>query len=283
MFKKSPLKSKKILRQKRKALFLKIAAIVTIFLLCVFGLSWASKVSFISINDITVEGNAAVEAEELKRLAKDQIGGNYIKLFSRANRFIYPEDAIAASILTQYQRVKSVDLNVNGKTLDVRVVERKPSYTWCKGTPETQQETSCYFLDEQGYIFTEAPVFSGNAYVSFYGIVEDENPLGSTYLGSSTFKTLDKLISYVSEQGIHPYALLAQKSGTYELYIEPRAKILFKADQDIDTLIDNIRLVMENTELLKQENISRLEYIDLRFGNKLYYKVSGDKALQIGE
>jgi cell division septal protein FtsQ len=283
MFKKSPLKSSKLVKRKRRILYAKIWLSVAAFLLFVGGLAWLSRLHVLAIDSVVVKGNSAVSESDINEIVQAHIRGAYAFLIPRSNRLLYPKEAIAASVLHSLKRVEAVDLNVDGNDLVVTLSERKPSYVWCAGHPETSGTKDCYFLDESGLIFSSAPQFSGNAYVAFYGIVKDENPIGSMYLARDVFKDFDRLIEFLNSKDAHPYALVASEDGLYELYLERGGKLLFKSGQDMAVLISNVELIMKNTELFSKKNASKLQYIDFRFGNKVYYKLSGDKMLQISQ
>src|SRR3989344_3974534 len=85
----------------------------------------------------------------------------------------YPKSAIRRSLASTYPRLKDIELRVkSGGALLISVTEREPLYTWCgENIPETDtaENQICYFLDKEGYVFDEAPYFSGDVYFKFYG------------------------------------------------------------------------------------------------------------------
>jgi hypothetical protein len=53
---------------------------------------------------------------------------------------------------------------------------------------QMSKKDECYFLDEHGFVFSEAPTFSGNAYIAFYGLIDAAKiPLVQTYLNKTCF------------------------------------------------------------------------------------------------
>lgn len=280
MFKKSPLKSSKLQKKKRKILFFKIGSISTALIIFVTAASLLSHLDIFEIKTITVEGNSSVDAEQVQEIAKAHVAGKYYYLFSRANRFLYSKDVIIEDLYTQFKRIKIVSLNVNKSNLLITIEEREPAYTWCSGMPGNTQN-KCYFIDSNGYIFSESPVFSGNVFFAFYGDVDNENPIGLTYLNASAFKDIDTLITFLNDKKLHPFAFRSHDNGVYDLYLEQGGKIIFKEGLDIPLLISNLDLIIKNTQVFKSTGTSKLEYIDFRFGNKLYYKFSGDNALEL--
>lgn len=280
MFKKSPLKKTRLHKQKRRKLLLKIAGVILLLVAMVAGITWLSRLTMLNLSAIEVEGNAAVPAEDIEVIAQRHLEGMIYYLFPRSNKFLYSKDLILEDIVTAIPRVKEVELSVKGQTLVVNVLERAPAYTWCTGAPKKTKE-DCYFIDNDGFIFSKAPTFSGNAYVAFYGLVQKELPIGSTYLDKNTFLNLDGIIEFFKLKEIPTYALLASSNGNFELYFEQGGKLIFKNTQASTTVTSNVELFMRDTKVLTAAQLPLLDYLDVRFGNKLYVKLKGDNSTQL--
>ena len=282
MFKKSPLKSPKLVKQKRRRFLIKVGLLIAAFVALFALLSFLTKLYAFAVTHIEVTGNSAVDTEEIKNIIKNNISGNYLFLFSKSNRFLYPKNAIHSELIEKYKRIDTATLEVEGHTLKVSVKERLPSYAWCAGVP-TDATKSCYFIDATGYVFSEAPVFSGDVFLSFYGLLDEKNAIGSTYIGGEEFKNLDKFITWLDAHTIKVRSVLAKPTGVYEVYVPSGAKIIFKASQAPSVLQSTIETIMLNTDILTNTSSSTLEYVDLRFGNKVYYKFIGDNDIHIEE
>ncbi len=285
MSKKSPLKSSKLVRRKRRILLLKISSVILFFLIVIGGVIGVTHLGVLAITSVAVSGNASIDTDALKKVVDDNIAGNYFHLFSRSNKIIYPKQEIEADLLASFPRIQNVQVNIEGHSLALAITERSPAYTWCAGMPTDVPHNQCYFMDSEGYIFAEAPEFSGNVFFAFYGMVSNDNPITASYLNNSEFKKVDQLISFLDSKSLHPYAFRAEDTGSYELYLARGGKIIFKQGQDAAILQSNLELILTHTDILAPAKTksasSSLEYIDLRFGNKLYYKKTGDNALQL--
>jgi hypothetical protein len=282
MFKKSPLKRTQLHRKKRRMRLLKIGGVVFVLLILFAGVVWMSHWNSLILSDVEVKGNAAVDSQDIQDIAQKHFQGKYYFLFPRSNKFFYQKDAIVEDILATHPRIKSAHLKVNRQTLEISIEERVPSYTWCKGQPQVEKG-DCYFIDDNGFIFSNAPSFSGNVYVAFYGLVVGNTPIGATYLNKDTFSTIGSVIEFFNTKNIPTYALLASPNGVMELYFSQGGKLVFKNDQASSTLINNIDLILKDTHILSPSMLPTLEYLDIRFGNKVYYKIKGDNQLQIQE
>jgi len=284
---KSVLNSPRLLELKKKrriTLMRKIFFIIFLLFLVLVGLSFLSKWENFNISDIEISGNKIIETKVIEDVVKENISGNYFWFFPKTNFLFYPQNKIEIELKDKFKRIKNVFVNdKNIKTLSVLVEERTALYTYCGVAvdlvPELQNQ-KCYFIDEDGYIFDEAPYFSGGIYLKFYGVVDnnEENPSGS-YFFPSYFKKLITLKETLNKIGIKPVAFSIEDNKDVNVFLSFSStqigpKIIFKLDSDFEKIIENLQSVL-TTEPLQTEfktKYSSLLYIDLRFGNKVYYK-----------
>ncbi len=170
--------------------------------------------------------------------------------------------------------------------LVVKVSERQPMYVWCGySAPAPVQPGSvgeqCLYSDETGYLYAPAPTFSGTPYIKLYGGIATGTPAaGAHYLASSTPGSFGSSLSFVSaisgvdffSAAFKPLALIAKDDknrNEFEVVTISGARVLFTLDQDIQRSIEAFRRVVTAEKLSSQP----IDYIDLRYGNKVYYKI----------
>ncbi len=270
----------KIKKEKHKILYKKIL-FLTLFLATIFiGLAFLSRWGEFNISNIEITGNKVIETEAIKNIVKDKTFGYYFYFFPKSNFLLYPKGEIINELTLRFKRLKNISLNTsNSKTLNVSLVERTALYTYCGEQLEEKMDTNtketnsndekCYFMDESGYVFDEAPYFSGEVYLKFYG--------------KTNIPYFTKLISFkntLEKIGVKPAIFNILDNGDIEIYLSSSLKsqmgpkIIFKADSDFEQVLENLQSVL-TTEPLQTDfknKYSSLLYIDLRFGNKVYYK-----------
>jgi hypothetical protein len=274
-------------RKKNKILRKKILIYLCIFVAIIIGLSFLSKWQKLNIIDIQISGNKVIETNLIEEIAKEKIAGDYLYFFPKTNFLLYPRAQIEESLALKFKRLTDISVKViNPQKLEISVSERIPLYTYCGLTPpdtsdeKAVHEQKCYFLDKEGYIFDEAPYFSGEVYLKLYGAVsgDGENPSGSYFL-QTNFSKLITLKDNLDKIKIKPSAFFIEDNGDMTILLSPGAsgkgpKILFKADADFEKIVENLQTVL-TTEPLQSDfksKYSSLEKIDLRFGNKVIYK-----------
>ena len=135
--------------------------------------------------------------------------------------------------------------------------------------------TNCYFMDENGYIFDLAPYFSGEVYFKFYGV-----PDVGSYFSKQNFQQLISFKDTLIDFGLKPIMLYITNDGNVEIFLfsgNPSTigpEIILKTESNFQNVAENLETAL-TTEPLQSDfknKYSTLQYIDLRFGNKVYYK-----------
>lgn len=274
-------------KRRRRAIFNK-------FFIILFGLAilfafsaYFSKLEGLNINQIEILGNKVVETSQIQSEINELIAGKYLWIFPKANVLYYPKNKIENALQNKFHRLNKINLSIeNQKTLTISVTEREAKYTWCGILPKeitliNSNEEKCYFLDEKGYVFDIAPYFSGEVYFKFYGRGELDinNPTG-TYFSSQNFEQLILFKNILVSMGIKPTIINILENGDIEIFLAKGEKnlfgpkIIFESDADFKNVAENLQAALGTEPLLSgfKKKYSSLLYIDLRFGNKVYFK-----------
>lgn len=279
-------------RQKRRVLRNKIILVVVLILVIFVSLGFAARAPGVNINTVNITGNKLIETESIDLATSEVLSGKYFWLYPKSNSFIYPKQQLKDVLTRKFKRIETIDIAVDGyQRLSISIVERGAKYTWCGHDMPRAAETpdeflnlidsgKCYFLDEYGYIFDEAPYFSGSVYFKFYGGVEDlEVPLGSR-VEPIYFEDLAYFKELVTQIGLKPVAMVLKPDDEVDMYLSAKTepphapKVTFKLNSDYKKLAENLQAAV-STEPLRSDLESKyagLSYIDLRFDNKVYYK-----------
>lgn len=126
---------------------------------------------------------------------------------------------------------------------------------WCAGSMEAE-ERPCYYVDREGLFVDEAPQLKGTLFPKLYDEREGEK------------RVEERLLAFVR----HFYDLgqfVVKNDETLEIGWPNAMKIK-------TTLIDDPKKIAENLALILEKEIGNrrdeVDYIDLRFGNRVYYK-----------
>ena len=286
MQKRSVINSPGITEFKRKkyiALKKRIIIFIVLFVVFFIALCFVSNIKKINIDGINITGNVVIDAKSIEEVIEKDLNGKYLGIFPKTNALIYPRKEILKDLSQKYKRLKNISIDiVNFKTLNINVREYEGKYLWCGGvTPELNSNSNqkCYFMDNSGYIFDEAPFFSGEIYFKLYGFLNNENPRGSYYF-HDLFPKIMKFKNSLEQMGLKPSFVWVNNQdetivGLSKLGVTPiNPQILLKNNSDYEKMAENLQSAIE-TEPLKiklVKDYAKLLYIDLRYGNKVYYK-----------
>ncbi|MCE9585198.1 FtsQ-type POTRA domain-containing protein [Candidatus Nomurabacteria bacterium] len=268
------------LRKKRKDIFKKkiilyfsgIGVFFVIF--CVL-----SYLPFFKIKEIQINGVKILEIQEIKDNINIKLK-NHFSIFSKKNIFLYPKNKIS-NYLNNIPRVKDYKIYREGlNKIIIDITERGNKFIWCKDF-NFDFKNQCYFMNDEGYILDIAPYFSGNVYFKFFGPLTKENniPIGSYFI-QDIFKNISIFKNNLEQINIKPVYFLLNENKEIEIYLEKKSdnvespKIIMNYDSDFDKTFKNLQVALETEPLAGdfKNKYSSLLYIDLRYGNKVYYK-----------
>ncbi len=276
----------RIRKGRRKSFFLRVLFIFLGLAALLVGLSFASRIPAALVKETTVVGNEVVSSDDVVRVVEGELSGRYLRLFSKRNVFLLRKSRITALIKKDFPRFEDASLSIiDTNHLVVRVLERKGRYLWCEGAYPIAPDTaplSCFFVDDRGYIFSEAPYFSGNAYLKLYGgIKEDGDMVGKNILSEAAFKNILNAYNGLKAIGLSPEVISNSPPEILEAYLEhsidsqsSRAKIIFSLYGSSEDAVANISAALhaEDFKNSYKAHPEKLEYIDTRYEKKVYYK-----------
>ena len=274
----SIFKQNKRIRLKRKKMMIKAWLIVGVALSLFILVVWGSYNERVRIVNIYVEGNDVVLDREIKAVVEEQLEGKYSRIFPKNNIFIYPRRQIKQEILEVFKRIYYVKVNVADFTsIVITVKEREPYALWCSdGMPSDGKNAmnDCYFIDDKGFVFTKAPAFSGNVYLTVYGEVTGmgSKPLGKNFLNEERFVRLIQLRALLAKEGLDTTMLTQKEGNDFEFHLASGGILVFNENQDARKLLHNLAAAIEVKENEGKNTEEGLEYIDVRFKNKVLFK-----------
>jgi len=243
------------------------------FCICIFGAAglvggagFASHIERFAIKDVSVSGAQEIPADALTAAVETGLEDNILKIFSRRNIFLYPRGAIEQSLSTLFPRIKDVELSrpaLLAQAVVVTVQERQPFAKWCSND-------ACFLLDEGGFIFAQSESGTpATSYVFYGGLVPDESPVGQFFLQgrfAGIVYFLDSLRG--AEHEVKSFRVENEKD--FSVTLGNGLVLLFPFDADLEAMLRNLTLALEADAVRGREG--ELEYVDLRFGNRVYYK-----------
>lgn len=261
----APYRTGRAALRRRQTLYAKFGIGGAVFFVLVIGLALFLRQESMLISQFTFSGLEVVKEVELRSLVETELRGTYLFLVPRASTFFYPSGRIKKVLLQIEKRIQDVEITRDELTrLHITVHERKPEGLWCY-----QEGESCFFLDDGGYIFASSPIYTGNVYFRYFGNV-DGDPIGHYFLPTEEFKTLSFFIVATKNLGLSPTSLTLL-DDEFSLTLKEGGRVIFVRGESLDRILDALSTALMSPTF-KEKDLATLEYIDLRFPNKVIYK-----------
>jgi cell division septal protein FtsQ len=266
------LKQQKIVKRKKILRIVKAIGAVIVLAGLVYGLSVVSKRPEFAIQNIIIEGNVTLATDAVVALAQQKLAGNYGFIFSRANIVFFPKQEIIKTVSAQTLRIKTVTIErLLWNSIAIKITERMPIGVWCGVEMNTTEP--CYLMDAEGFIFDTAPQFSGSAYTRFFGPIKGNGVLGSEITPHPSFIQTTQFVDALPNIGLDGVSIV-MKEKDYSVYLKSGTEIRLTYTDPIDRTISTLKSILEQRQFMSG-GIANAEYIDLRYGNKIFYKFKG--------
>ena len=199
-------------------------------------------------------------------------------MFSRSNVLLYPREHIERSLENFFPRIKSAQVSresLLATAIMVAVEERNPYAQWCA-------ENECYLMDEEGFIFDAVAASATSSilatqYVFRGGLASSSQVIGQRFAAGHLPGIL-VLLKLLGQGGFSPLGGSIENDQDFVVRFNEGFAMKFSFGQDAQTLTKNLQLVLGSEPLKGKE--SQLEYIDLRFDNRVYYKLRGETEVE---
>jgi len=262
---------------KRKSIKLKIAVFGTLFFCLLVGVGYLLILSPIfKIGDIVISGNQEIKTEQIQDIARREINKKIFGFLPKNNLFLIDMDALRRAILRGLGQISGVTLNnqptgLQGVKLTIVVEERQPQAIVCRLQSNISTPTvlgDCFYVDKLGIAFKSAPQTKGSLILQL--AAPYDLSLGAEAIKPPVLQAAEQLKKAITEAvpdlAIDYFIIISSQ----EIYAKTQDGWLIYFDINTD-LVHQAQILKE---LLKQKltNTKNLEYIDLRLGEKVFYK-----------
>jgi len=225
---------------------------------------YGTRVQSLTLSKVEVYGGQTISHEKVSNLALGELQGEYIGFIPRAFAWLYPQSEITAA-LSSIERIHSIEVDrSNGSTLHVTFQEYLPGAFWCK----TLLAVECVFIDDSGYAYAPAPNLAGGSLLRF--IHTSQAPeIGTQLTSPEDFLLLNQLTDKLFEKDWFVSHIEIDKVRDAFLHIVGGGEFKVTLTQGPEVTVSNLNVVLTSEEF-KDVQPGNFQYIDLRFGNKVF-------------
>lgn len=251
-------------RARRVRLF--IMSIVSLFVIALGATYYFTSERF-QVNNIIVRGLKNTSEDDARQVISFWLSEKSLYVVPHKVLWLASIGDIAARLKTSLPTVKEV--SIVKEYPDELIFDFKEYDGWgvlCSGDPE-----KCFWIDRGGVAFSSASEFSGIIVPKIRDMRERNFRLGEEQLSPD----LMKLITYFNERApTNDYLqslqfIIDKQDATLRVTTRNGWNILLLETSDPEKSYNNLKTTLEG-EI--KDRVSKLDYIDLRFGNRIFYK-----------
>ena len=270
----APIHRLSVRRRRHKKWFVKVFLLAII----IVSLVYASRNDLFLIDEVSVTGAETIGTAVVRDFIEKEISGNFLWLFPKRNFVWYPKDGILDRLVSTFPKIKNISIDLNRfSTLQIHVSEHSSQLVWCDVDQlVTTPDGFCYFITTDGFAFEKVDSNVKNVFIIRSKAIS-ERVLGTEVIDP---KRLASLLIFKD----HVAQVLSFTEGTveegddYSLKTSHGVRILFSGRKDIresaeDLLTLLASSVFDERNIRPLEHFEKIDYIDLRFGKKIFYKV----------
>lgn len=269
------LRSPRLARRARKRTGQRIAFIISALVFLLGAVLFVLTREPFSIREVVVSGVSEELDGAITETARAELAGAYFSLLPKRNVFAYPKNEIEEKILEKFPRVEKARAHLfSPSRLEIDIREREGVALWCVSRASDGGD-DCLRIDASGVVFEEA-----SSPADFEYRVRDGGAKGSVLpsLGTRVLppERLSALLSFLRSLealSLSPSRLTLLFGGDVSAEIAGSGRILAREGGDFLKQADHLRGLLAEGDLVPRSGEKlNIEYIDLRHGNKIYFK-----------
>ncbi|MEK7085234.1 MAG: FtsQ-type POTRA domain-containing protein [Patescibacteria group bacterium] len=268
-------------RRKRRWALIKLFGWAAVGLVVLGGFISLFYVKSLRLREVRFTGAETLSREELAMEIKKIVSTRYFYLLPKDHILFLPKKEIADSLSNKY-RIKEFSLSRKfPNILEIEIKERKPWAVWCHREGEKDSDelkspaaetsgelTNCGVADRSGFVFAASPALSGSAVLK---IIDARNTemIGRYFAPSPDVAKIAFIIEKAEERlGEQITSVAPESGGVYHLFMEEGWYLIIDGGIKEEKSFENLLLALGKIGDRRGE----LQYIDLRFANKVFYK-----------
>jgi len=186
--------------------------------------------------------------------------------FLSGKSFLFPLERLRSYLLKRYIFISDVTFKKDliSKQLEIRIEPRKALAIWCFTGAERQMK-DCFFADKAGVLFKKAAPAQGTG----LPLIISHSSENSALVQRALLNIIVQVFQGIKKLGVHPAYVELIPKPDFSVFTEAGWKVIFSSSIRAGIQIRELDQVLKSKI---KENVSKLDYIDLRIYHRLYYK-----------
>lgn len=248
--------------------------VISIVVLLLTGVWYGTRLQSLTITEVIASGGETIKHEDVEQAVQGVLDGEYLGFVPRRFAWSYPEQSVFDKV-SETERLHNVQVVREGGTkLRVTYDEYVPHALWCQADMEP-----CIFLDINGYAFAHAPKLSGGTFLRFVTFGRDA-VIGATVAEKNTYEKVQELVHLLTERGWFISHVEIDQVGDVFLSVVGGGELKVNLEESPERTVENLSVVLSSDEF-KHIQPGNFQYIDLRFGDKVFVNEEKDVPTEV--
>jgi cell division septal protein FtsQ len=240
--------------------------VLTLVGILITAIWYGTRTEALTVSQVVVTGGETINHEQVKIIVQEELKGNYLGLIPKQFAWFYPAVSIKTE-LSKIERIYNINLVVEDTKLKVTFDEYLPFALWCADV----DSKDCLFVDSQGYAFATAPDLDGGSFLRFSKLGEGIS-LQSNITNYDDFIKLMELKGLLETRDWFISHIEIDKEDDAFLMLTPGSELKVTLKQTALETVENLFTVLSSEQFVDLAP-GNFDYIDLRYGNKVFVKV----------
>lgn len=254
-------------RKKQQIKKIKTYIIVALLILFVVAFVYVLRLPAISIQEIKINGNMFVETSEIEQKTNNILNKKILGLIPVRNIFIFPKRELIES-LKQNPAIVSVDVRKKFfKTISIDIVEQEKEIIYCLNI----ERSDCYYVNKTGFIYAKVEdLIIPEQEIIIFNEKEIKN-IKDNILDQKIYSDILLFVKNLARQEIKIKEVHIKQDSTIEFVSRTDTRIITSVFDEFEKDFAHL-IALFDTNVLTKDQLPNIEYIDVRFGNKVFYK-----------
>jgi len=269
-------KGRRLTARERKAQRARVKGYVVVFLLAVIVSSFVYVIHQpnVRVAEVQVSANTELQQRSIETIIAKHSSGHAWLVFPRNVWLWYPKQAITTEIYALHPEIRDLQIDIeNRRQLSLTLVERERDVL-------VRQAEQMYELDTSGLVFREVALSPEDFYIQ----VPDsyELVLSERLMDEESYRELTDFVRDLERAGFQLDNIIISNEIEYIVTLVSGERLIINPHDGYERIVATLEEIAPYKEFgfnSMEGNFSKpLEYINLRYGNKLFYCYTGDEC-----
>jgi len=245
---------------KRKISVFGIILLIIIIILFIYVLLFSP---YLKIQQIEINGLNNIKEKDLRQIIDFELNRGII--FKHNNILLFSINSLKENIESNYVlEWLEIKKKIYPPQIQISLLEKVSALTYIT-------DENCFNIDIQGFIIEKCNSFSSD-FIQIRNANNQNTEIGQQVLKPEVINYIINLNEALKGQGtnIRTFIIVSADSSDLRILTEQGFEIYFNTNLEINDQLTRLNILIR--EEIGEDNLDNIDYIDLRFGEKVFYR-----------